>query len=186
MIELAVPGVVRDQLSDAGYGRNICILATATVIDVCGYFGIEAWPVECGAQAFNGEALQLIADNVPVGDWPENAWSVGTQPNRDLPTGGHLVALTESGHLIDAATGQFVRPFKRLNFEPHATPIDLETFTRGAAVIVRGVPSTSVLTYRFTPNAGRTWRRAPDWNKKQKRRRAVGAAIRQLKEREQS
>jgi hypothetical protein len=147
-----------------GLKANHCILAARVAVEVGTYFGVPITERAACCLVANTKGWRLILAEVPVADWPDDAWSLGIDPRDPRNDGlngyaGHVIA--ESAHyLLDLSAAQFNRPERGLVIDepmilPRPDPPDTtETWTYGG-------PNGTVMVY--APLADRRYRRAPDW-----------------------
>lgn len=158
-----------------------CIVSTAVACDVLAYADIPATRCEVLMIAANHAAIPCIANNVPLADWPDEAWSVGVVPGQGDSReaawpGGHLVAIAtihpDLRLLIDLSADQANRPLRGMPIlEPVVAPWD------GSKTAVSN--DTTVVMYR---RAGRPSRiaHAPDWVDRTRRQPIVDTLIDRL------
>jgi hypothetical protein len=141
-----------------GLGVNHCILAARVLVEVGAYFGFDWRAQAVDVVVANQAAWELIQTDVPVSEWPEEAWSTGCHHDLDLPGrgyNGHVVVLGD--HLImDMAAKQFSRPHRGLVVDG---PIvgTTDGFEHGAVF----TDDETVVIYR--PRDSLAYRDAPDW-----------------------
>lgn len=158
-------------------GRDTCIATTRLGLAVLDQAGVRARPQAVFASAMNLKAYHLAEQQVPVAQWPDDAWSVVIGPEgKPGGTGwdGHLVVMVrEPGHprtLIDLSADQFDRPQRDLivggpvfmDISGTWTPADpLTVPIRGED----GKTPTALVTYWPMPPGHpktHTWKTAPD------------------------
>lgn len=159
---------------------NHCILAARVGSEVLRYFGHGAAAVPTEALVGNALAADLSAQGVPPADWPENAWSVGTQREAEGPGySGHVVLVVDCVDLLDLSFGQFSRPSRDL-----ACPATLACPGAGAKLLRgEGIEVTSedgAVVVEFIPFEDRGYEAVPDW--KIGRRHLAGPTIRAVRE----
>lgn len=101
---------------------SCCILASKVLMVEFLDAGFEAWVEPTYAIAANRHAIPLIHAGVHTSLWPDEAWSVGVDPNGVVGDGqgypGHLVVMVDVGDdtvlLVDGSSGQFSRPQHRM------------------------------------------------------------------------
>lgn len=144
------------------YTGDHCINGSRVAVEVLRNFGIRATPISVRMMVFNRTAFELHVAGVPVGAWPDWAWSVGVDPALGMSAlgrwNGHLIC-EGRGWTLDLSAGQFHRP-GRIHapgpvWVPHNLPRDGSTqmFTdaRGQVICLGREPT----------NDG--WRTAPGW-----------------------
>lgn len=160
--------------------RDLCILATAVVIDVATYWGIEVRPLPVQAVIYNA----AFAAHVAEGDcdvrkwWPvDGSHSVGIGFGIDLKGGkwpGHLIA-EAGGWFGDFSINQAERLDKDVVTGPAVVgPLPAEGSWAGLH------SSGTKIEYRRHPDPG-DWRKAPDWRNMARRRKLAGMLIREIK-----
>jgi len=82
---LDVANEVVDQLPHFTRRNNACVLGTRLFVVKAREQGILCRPVPFNVMAMNREAYELMAEGVPVPQWPATAWSVGVLG--DTPAG---------------------------------------------------------------------------------------------------
>lgn len=172
---------IRDQRS--------CIASVRILTEVLGYFGHASEPLPCTTLVFNARGHEMANLGVPVGEWPEEAHSigaVGTGVVRPETNGwdGHLIAIVEDQWLVDPSLDQFSRPERDITTYP--VVLDARPWTDRSKPCQWGRPDGQVLVYQAMQTPGR-WRNAPDWCGRENLRlfrTAIAAAIRTLKEEE--
>ena len=126
--------------------------------------------------AYNVEGYRMVADNVPLEDWPKTAWAVGIEGTgateaENKSWDGHLVIVVRNPNrkrtLIDLTADQMDRPQHGINI-PGPVFLDLPswwtphdpTYTMlGAKAIDR---DATILGYWPQMTAGQ-WQITPDW-----------------------
>lgn len=141
---------------------NHCILACKTLAVTLDELGYTATVHTVQTVVTNQTARQLIANKVPTNQWPEFAWSVGTD-RRPGMTGypGHLI-LTIDNHLIDPTTSQFHRP-GRLHL-PNIVVCDATDFHTTSHTSATG-PDGTTIDWWNDPTLGNLHRTSPDWTR---------------------
>jgi hypothetical protein len=171
-----------------------CILATATLLDVFRYFGINAKPCKAVATIFN----PVMAGRLESGEtYPEDrrewftdgsgCWAIGVGLGDPEPGKwcGHLVAITDDGYLCDLTIDQANRPHMNIELpqaiiaEPHAMEGRREAFLCGDMRLDAWI-NGCILGYHLDPS-DQTFRYAPDWKKAGRRKPFAGAAIRRIR-----
>lgn len=189
-----LPDVARPVIRER-FRRDSCLVSTAIAVDVLDYFGIRARPVEVSILVGNAAAAECLSAELPMTEWPEDAWTVGTVRRGEQPDdervekswdGAHLVALTDDGWLVDLAADQYAR-------EHRAMPVEALTVELGEAGVARfeageaialGGPEGSFIVYRRYPDQRpSSWRSVVDWRDRSRRRDLVGRIIRDLRRR---
>lgn len=92
-----------------------CIIATRVALEVGRYFGFPDWealPVDL--IVFNKAGFAQFRDDIPVAEWPSEAWSIGSMWDEQP---GHLIVATPE-HLADLSANQYDRPHRSLRVEP--------------------------------------------------------------------
>lgn len=174
---------VLDALADAWSSEirpivqiNACILAARAGTAALHYFGVDAVEVAGDIVVFNEVGHDLFCQDVPIGDWPEDAWSVGTcEGSPGNGYAGHLVVQTD-GYVVDLTAYQSHRPRKQL-FVPDSVIIAADTVTE--APPWRAWRTELGATFLFRATGDRSYRSAPDWRKG---RSEAGRLIRRMRE----
>lgn len=130
-----------DEHSPETRGHGFCIEATSIALHVLRALGHTAVPLTVDVFIANPKAIELLKDQTPVAEWPDDAWSVGVSANN--PTDGRTRVPIDgrrgwNGHLIvrdDTAGG--VIDFDFGSFE-RSGRID----TRPGFIYVQGPPET--------------------------------------------
>ncbi|WP_395111394.1 hypothetical protein [Actinomadura sp. SCN-SB] len=112
-----------------GLEESCCIAATKITQRVARYFGIHGRAQPVRILVANQAALPLITAGVPPADWPEHAWSTGSDGTRLGPDryGGHLIFTAHrqgATHLVDPSLPQYARPRLGLSLTPLAIRLD--------------------------------------------------------------
>jgi len=91
-----------------------CINGTRVGIHVLRNVGVEAKPVAVEFAILNRFAAELYLGGVPVGDWPEHAYSIGARSDHEPAEGGWAGHLMIEGEdwVMDLSARQFHRPGK--------------------------------------------------------------------------
>jgi hypothetical protein len=139
-----------------------CILAARVATEVLDYFSIPhvVQPVE--TIAANDACLTMVLHDVPIADWPADAWNVAAGRRSAAVNGngwpGHLAVVTTDWYLDLSAT-QFDRPAKHIvTGGPVVRHVDEMTLDRWFIrfPIVEG-------WYQWNPEDNHTYRTARDW-----------------------
>ena len=107
--------------------QGACIESTKYGIEVLRRVGVKAKPLPCALAAFNQAGWRAFQAHLPFRDWPEEAWSIGVDPDRRTPDpepgrrgwDGHLIIEGDT-FLADLALGDLARPHRQLYLEPLA------------------------------------------------------------------
>lgn len=166
----------RQATSDNFENVNTCILTSRIGLGVLERFGLKArlQPVHVLAQ--NIAAYHLAHQQVPVEQWPDDAWSVGVGPGmeaRPRHWPGHLViVLRQPGSprvLIDLTADQFDRPERNLKVGGPVFMNIADTWTPqdSLATIMKDEDGQPLTVVSYTPMppgdpAYRSWHDAPD------------------------
>jgi hypothetical protein len=166
-----------------GLRPNHCILASRVAVEVGRYFGIPITERSTRCLVANARAWELLNQQIPVSEWPDDAWSVGVDPDDDRNRGtgypGHVIAESEH-YLIDLSAAQFSRPKRGLEFGPMFLPrpeMDTEYWTYADS------ENGTVIVY--SPQADRRYRNAPDWREETNWKPEAAALIRLIRNRMQ-
>lgn len=179
--------LVAPALEDIYDRRDLCILATRCVLDVCEYFGVAASPLAVRAILYNaafaarierGEAEAVT--NADVCRWAkeDGSWSVGIGfgPVRPAKWNGHLVAAA------DGVFGDFsIGAAERVAHGIVTGPALIGPLPAAGPWSATNDEGTTVEYTRIEDAARETFRAAPDWRDRRRRTRIVGALIRYLK-----
>jgi hypothetical protein len=162
------------------YEINCCIAATTIVADALEYFGVDAKPMATDIIVYNAAARPFHQDQVPTDEWPDEAWSIGS--DHDRPAGGpgydgHLVLMLEDKGFVDLTCNQYRKPSKDirmkaplwLGFDTGAPPEGWFEFDRGDLIVC----------YRLRPDQTR-WKHAKDY-RSPNRKRFAGEIIRHVR-----
>lgn len=157
-----------------------CIATTRILVDVLDYFSISVRPVAVMFRAYNALSTKMMIDEVPVEDWPEEAWSVGIIPGQK-PTSsnnwpGHLVALHRA-YLLDGSLDQASRPDKGLLLGPGVFKLPDE-WDRQEKLLWRREDNVTLI---YEPMRDVIWRRSPDWRRGAFKREIVARTIEAIK-----
>jgi hypothetical protein len=175
--------LVLDALADAWSSEirpivriNSCILAARAGTAALHYFDVDAVEVAGDMVVFNELAHDLFCQDVPLREWPAEAWSVGTcEGSPGDGYAGHLIIQTD-GHLLDLTAYQSHRPHKAL-LVPDSVIIAVDTVLEVPPW--RAWRTESVATFMFRATGDRSYRSAPDWRKG---RSQAGLLIRRMRE----
>lgn len=179
---------VRAEVLRTHHDRS-CLMSTRVLIETAKYFGVYAKPVPVKTAFLNGAAIAAMEQELPLEQWPDDAWSVGIEGTgqkgvRNDPKGwdGHMVAVTKTV-LVDPSADQMSRPEKGMPLEAFAAPIPTEWSTGDQPTVFRaGGPGGLVLIYTPMTTPG-PWRDSPDWSgHRQIATEATAAAIRVLRD----
>lgn len=141
------------------YTSDCCINAARVGVEVLKRLGVPAKPVSVRIFLFNRFAWDLYRKGVPIGTWPEHAWSlgVGDRDGFDEPGrwNGHLM-VEGDGFLLDLSARQFDRPGRIVVNEPWVIPplrYDPDAYTDelGQVLLVKRWPQAN------------GWRNAGGW-----------------------
>lgn len=190
----------------AEFQADSCIATTRVGLDVLRYFGIPAQEYPLLVAIFNPEAVQLLADGLPMEELaartqaigpeePSGPWSVGLGMS-PVPGGrangwsGHLVIGSPAlGIVADLSADQASRPHKQIVLEPYWASIgDPAWFADPAArqfLMLRERGVLLVLDRGGTPDPD-GYRRSPNWKRRAKSdpglyNRLTGQIIRAMK-----
>ncbi len=159
------------------FEQSACIAASAVLFEAATYFGREATILPVDTIAANAPAIELIDAHVPIDEWPDEAWSVGTSHDErcGIPGryDGHVVCIVD-GVLVDLTAGQMSRPQRGL-LVPEVIVADGDVLHEGEI----DLPGGNRVTYVARPEQT-GWRRAPDWKMRSV---TAGPFIRQLRAR---
>lgn len=168
--------------------ESCCIAATKITEQVARYFGLRGRAQPVRIVVANQAAIPLITAGVPVIDWPDDAWSVGTDGNQRRPGRypAHLVLLVhsrEAAYLVDSSLPQYARPRLGLSLRPLVTRLgDDRPFTDDDPAVAGIDGGRGVVTY-WPYNDGGLYRRAPDWAYGKRRYQAItGELIRTIRQ----
>lgn len=157
---------------------NTCVLSTRIGLAVLEAVGVPAIAQPVFVTVYNREGWRLTQERVPVDEWPEDAHSVGVDPQNLFKGGGgwngHLVLVIrvpgQPRTLIDLTADQFDRPAKgMLVGGPVFMDIapDAVWSPRDPLFTMAGTGGDLLVSYRPMPpgqSAARVWRDSPDWN----------------------
>jgi len=184
----ALPAALRDVTDEAGFRRDICVLAAWVGQQVLRSYGISARAHAVRAVILNRQMREHVGDDLDrlFEPWTaeleeeldrRGAWSVllgweGRQradrprtPGRRFP--GHVILETRNpDRLIDPTLDQAARPERGMPLEPAALEVprdQLKRFGRGDGVAAFEDEDSGVLTvYGVVP--GLDFRRGADWH----------------------
>ena len=98
---------------DFPFSDDHCINGSRVVTRALTKLNIWSQPVSVQFMLFNRPAWMLFNQDVPVSEWPDQAWSLGVGPNAQLGVGGrwdgHL-CVEGAGWTLDISAKQFHRP----------------------------------------------------------------------------
>lgn len=178
-----------DELVRPNVGRAACILASLVAEEALCYFGVPATAVDCDVIVYSRKAWELQGADVPVEDWPDDAWSIGcveglVSPRPGWYDGGHVLVVTDRERLLlDLTAGQFSRP-------DHAMPVaDAVAVTETARVLLSttdgretyGSTAAHGVVFLWTFTARRDFRHTREW--KVNAPKFAGPVIRSMRER---
>jgi len=160
---------------DPASGRGSCIETTLIVSRVLTRMEVEHRPMPCQVWLANARGREFADAGLPVADWPEDAYSVGVDPDMAVTQAstsepyslngfaGHL-AVAGSDWILDLTVQQFARPDKGIVVDGgllvDGLPID--PTADEAQMIVGDLRGGGVIRY-ITRNELASWRRTPAW-----------------------
>lgn len=163
--------------------RDLCILATRITLDVAAYFDVAAQAKPVKAVAYNAAFASHVEHSwAEVGfdakelEKLDGSWAVGIGLSLSAEPGrfnGHLIAVAD-GEFADFAINQAERPKRGIVtgtaiLGPYAPP---------SWRCIHAPTGTVVEYHRFDDES---WRRAPDWRDRARRKRIVGSLIREVR-----
>lgn len=161
---------------------DLCVFATAIVVDVAHYFDIEVRPISVKVLLHNAQWLTHVVDGVwkggDVTKLTDGTWSVGIGFGGDPEPGkwpGHLIAVS------DDIFGDFsIKQAERLQYGIITGPAIVGPMQGGREWMCANEHGTTA-AYQLDPNND-GWRRGPDWRRKDRRNRIVGQLIRAIRD----
>lgn len=143
---------------------RLCVLAARIADGVLDYFGVphHVQPVE--AFVMNDAAADLFRRDVPIAEWPDEAWSIGSTANAEgsgYP--GHLLIVTGRGYRLDLSARQYDRPAPgRIAVDGPRLwwPDQITNNERGDWLVKEADAGT---LWWWAPFADTSYRRTPDW-----------------------
>lgn len=156
--------------------KNTCVFTTRLGLQVLEDVGVPARPQPVFVRAMNEKAVLLGEQQVPISEWPDDAWSV-TINGTPIPGGtgwsGHLVLdVRQPGQrrlMIDLTSGQLSRPERGLHVS-EVVFIDIESPWTPRDPVGLVVPDLddpkAVIEYVPMPPghpAAQGWRESRDW-----------------------
>jgi hypothetical protein len=160
-----------------GMQPSHCILAARAATETARYFGVTLRERAVSVLVANAKAWELINADVPVDEWPDDAWSIGIDPHDERNAAmrgyaGHVI--TESPrYLLDLSAPQFNRPRRGLYVED---PLLAPRGDDPADAWTYGDERGTRLVYR--PMDDRSYRKMPDWTNRLNWREETAALIR--------
>lgn len=153
---------------------NSCVETTRLLILVLDRLGIKARPQAVNVRIYNMLGLEYAHSGIPMGEWPKDAWAIGTDPDplraRENGWPGHLVAVIKDAdgvrRLIDASADQFSRPQYGINVPGAVTTrIEGDWFPDSSQYRILRDGNTVI---EYTPLSpveprGSEWRTFPAW-----------------------
>lgn len=163
------------------YALNCCIAASTIVSDALSFFGVECEPMAVDIIAYNKAGREASDAGLPISEWPDEAWSVGS--DHDRPVGGpgydgHLVVYFPGKGFVDLTCNQYRKPDKGIAVE---APIWVELpddYEMGKWLELPRPDGTKVV-YRLRPDQKR-WKHAKDYRSPY-RKRFAGEMIRHIR-----
>ena len=163
---LALPQVVAPVVEHWQPEPLSCVLNCKVALDALARFGVKAAPLCVDVGAFNAQAWRLYNADVPVDQWPADAYSIGTDAGLPVDPAngkwsGYLV-LIAGDRLIDVSLDQLSRPAYGIVLEPRTVGFQTGWGKDGDQLGVEIPPRGVMVKYVVNATAD-TWRRAPDW-----------------------
>lgn len=153
-------------------GTGYCIFASKLAVTVLqGRLGVPCKALACNLYVFNALAHPLFDQGVPMGLWPDAAWSVGVssqsrgeivseqEPGRRHGFAGHVVVVGD-GWFLDMTPHQLARPAKGI-IVPGAMVGPYDPAIPGVRC---ALPEDGLAEWRWRPEL-KGWRTAPGWRK---------------------
>lgn len=144
---------------------NSCVATTRVLLAALRNLGVRAKPYAVGVLVFNKAGWELSEQQVPIEQWPDEAWTLGVTATGAVSGkrwDGHLIAVAADPvaarwWLLDGSLDQLSRPAKGIVLRPLAMPLQVP----GQPITFTDESGTRVI-YASPQSAGR-WRDAPDW-----------------------
>lgn len=176
----AVVGPMRQAMLDYGYGRDTCILAVRTGLDVFGYFGVKAKPLSVNMQIWTPDRLEAAIQGVPHDELP--GWAIGAIPRPGDRTGHLVIHLPDHQALVDPSFDQFDRstnPKRPAAYEGLEACSFAEFNPDGTAYRLPGLIVTVAADNGALGLPGRWWENSGNWGRRDEaiRRRFAAVAI---------
>jgi hypothetical protein len=139
-----------------------CINGARVAVRALEQLGVKAKPVSVRLMFANAAARALIEAEVPVEEWPTEAWSVGVAPGATAPPragrwGGHLM-VEGDGWTLDVSFDQMARPGRLVTEGPLVAALNLPD---EGWVVFDDVLGQRLLLATWRANNG--WRDASGW-----------------------
>jgi hypothetical protein len=174
----------------ARYRPDSCITTTRVLIEVLRYFGVSAEPWAVDLTVTNAAGRKWAATDVPIEDWPDEAYSIGMRADSAARPGdggqfgvGHVVAVVAGGLMADASIDQVARPGHGI---PALAPVlaRLPGDWRDApdGMVLRWAAGDGDLQLDYRGNGSRLYASSPNWRRRNPHLRAcVAEAIRAVR-----
>jgi hypothetical protein len=145
------------------FSPDHCINGSRVVTRALEKLGVRSRPVSVQFLLFNRPAWMLFEQDVPVSEWPHEAWSLGVGPNAQGSVGGrwdgHLCVEGE-GWTLDISAAQFTRPGRIVIDGPRLMPA---LPTNGHFMQLEDPRGQVLLIKPWPENNG--WRAAGGWRR---------------------
>lgn len=142
------------------FAPRVCILAARVAHEALTYLDVPHGVQPVQAVVANDIALAMMVGDLPMADWPDEAWNVsaGSQSNLGNGWAGHVAVIADNWYLDLSAT-QFDRPAKNIaTGGPIVRHLDEMAFDTG---YIRFPVAEG--WYQWRPEDNPTYRTAPDW-----------------------
>lgn len=176
--------LIAPSLEQAFGRRDLCIVATRIAIEVAAYYGVAAQPMAVRTVLYNKAFAAHVANNfADVEDksrpssWGDDSWSVGIGCGKAPEPGrwdGHLIAVTD-----DIFADFSIQQAERLEHGIYTGPA-LVGPLRDAEKCWKAVHEPTGTVIEYSRIEDKSWRAAPDWRDRRRRRFIVAALIREV------
>jgi hypothetical protein len=167
--------------------RDLCIFSTRIALDVGAYFGLKIEPLPVRLLVLNAAFVSHLdtTPNPTMADlraWNDGSWSLGVGYNDESGNAGMRARGVWNGHLIATADGYF-GDFSIRQAERPARKIFTGDFVIGPLPPkpIWIMENEAGMQLRYERMETQEYLAAPDWRREDRRRRIVGALIRNIR-----